>query len=93
MEPGKPETTKVSYILRNISPIAQNWKILVRSNIPRKSALEKLLNGTICWTLFSLPNQFIVTLLTCNRDENLSVQCFHIKSDLEKEKDVGKHIV
>lgn len=34
--------------------------------------------------LFSLPNQFIVTLLMCNIDEYLSVQYFHIKSNLEK---------
>ena len=35
MEAARPGTTKVSYTLRNISPIAQHWKILICSNIPR----------------------------------------------------------
>lgn len=30
-----------------------------------------LLNGVFCYILFSLPNQFIVTLFTCDINESL----------------------
>lgn len=94
-----PETIKVNHSLRNVSCSSKlenlvMFKYFLNISIPRKSTLEMFYYMVeFVRFFFSLPNQFIVTVLTCNIDENLFMICFYIKSNLEKKICNRKHIL